>query len=513
MLNKLGFMLFILAISKTSWCCETNSQGFINLAVSTPHLTYFSYGVNTVKDYLPFTTIKNCQLTYSQNKYVMIALGPEVVDANDKIRGTNFNRQYLESKCSIKNNPLKDFSTYEKRKKIFEKKWKYINECSEVQVTELGKMPLAYPLDQEGCKIKVISPQSVSFNGGYCFFKPRIDSQFKVDLKISERCKSIEGYKNSEINLQDISGDISFYTSKEYIGDLIDLDALSSTSIRLSTNPLLPVIKPNDDFGVLKPLFPADFALNDIHLGKIEFNPFTDQFVEIATPFVVSNICSEIKIDGIKSSYCDYAIPFAAEIFLKNEKGESIYSWFDGGVASAQWQGIINGQGFQIAKEMLPTGKNYELEVVFSDPYFDFNYFKKRIQSKINSTRIPLPSISKDGSINEIPEVRKIEELESIPTIDPIDIRESKDTLAGVNKSRKRLEEFFSTTMFPPIYEQACILDKGICQKFKKYFLKFKANFYLNPDYSISKLKIKRDSKLLEPYEKEIAIQPEYQCN
>ncbi len=511
---KSNFIFFALSlvICPILLACKVWSPGDINIAISTADKKFFSYGLKQLQLEKTFLEIKDCQESASKNNFIMIAFGPEVLDVSDKIRGTNFNRQYVESKCFLKNNPLIEVVSNSTKKKIFDQKWKYIQNCVSIEVTELGSSALSYEPKQEGCFVTKIDDQTAIFNGGYCFFKPSADSFMKVDLQVSKPCLAKEGYQEKDINLQDLANNMSFYLSKENKGDLNDLNGIGINSVRISTNPIQALIKPSEDYGMLRPLFPKDYPLNDLHLGKIEFNLMFDQYIKIKSPFIVSNNCKDIEYSGLKSSNCDYSIPVVANISLTNEKNIEIANWYDGGVASAQWQGLLNGEGFVLPKELLATEKNYRLDISFSDPHIDFNYFKRRIQSKLNSSNSKRPFSNPDGSLNEIPTYSEIVDGELIPEILPIVGIGFKGFFSILAEGRQRLDNYFSTSFFPPIYQSICHISSGQCQSVGKNFVHFSASFHLNSNYTLSNLVIKRESALLGNYSKAITDQPEFQC-
>lgn len=510
--KKLSFIILTCALSSPAFACKVNTPKIINMGVSTTDSQYFSYGLKSLDQEVPYSVVNGCADTAAKRKYLMVTFGPEVVEASDAIRGTNYNRQFADAYCSIKNNPLKTVMTHDQAKAAFEKKWKYIQECVEIQVTDVGTRPLSYPTDQEGCKVTPVSQKSAIFRGGYCFFKPSVDSEFNVLIGISKACQGLAAYKDLKVNLQDINANLNFYTSSQYNTDDLDLTALATTPVRISTNPVKPILTPSEDYGIVRPVFPAVFPVGDVHLGQMTFSPSGTQYIAIKTPFIVSNVCKEVEANGVKSSSCDYATPYVAEVTLKNSKNQVEATWFDGGIANAQWQGIINGEGFQVMKDAFPTNKVYRLEINFADPYYDFNYFKGRIKNKIGLVNARLPLFNNDGSIREINDFRDIEEIDQMIEVAEISSLNFKDRLLGLANGRRRLSGFFSTTMYPPIYTNACNIESGACTKLGKSFVKFVATFLLKDDYSIADLKVERESALLGSYVKNITEQPEFVC-
>lgn len=512
-MKKNVLIISMIAGSMNALACTFSSPSSINVGVSTEYKTFFSYGLKTIDETIPFAEIKNCSSTASKRKFVMVTFGPEVVDVLDDYRGINYNKEYNEpTSCNFKNNPIAKPSSSEERKMTFEKKWNFINKCIEVNVNEMGPHPLVYPKDQEGCVVTPTSTMSAKFTGGYCFFRPNPDSLYNIRLSISESCLSLNGYKLSDVELQDLNAELSAYTSSTYKDDLEDLTTLGTTPVRVSINPDKSILKPTDDFGILRPTFPANYQVNDLHLGKILFSELNNDDINISIPFIVDNFsCAKKNSKDVISSACNYSTPYTGSITLKDSKGKEILTWQDGGIAPANWQGILSGEGYRINKDLIPSNQNYSLEIEFSDPQFSFNSFKKRITHKIGHLNATLPVMSREGTINEISDIRILDEIDKMIEVEPLGVLDFKNPLLSLANSRRRLNGYLSTSLFPPIYEKVCN-SAGSCIEADKTFANFTATFKLNSDYSISELQVTRKSDLLGPYTKTTNVQPEYIC-
>ena len=512
-MKKIFALVLLFIVGSEAFACGVSTQSYLNLAISTVEEKLFSYGVKAIDENVPSAVVSNCRETAAKRRFVMITFGPEMIGQNDSIRGTNFDRIFTnEASCSISNNPLKKIQSIESVSAKFDSRWKFINECVEVNVTELGPRPLSYPADQVGCKIKKNSDKSITFGGGFCFIKPSPDSEINVSINVKEACKGLQGYKDHAVELQDMEAGFNFYTSSTYKDEITDLSAFGSSTLRLSVNPSNSLFRTSDDFGILRPTFPADYAINDVHLGKIEINELNDKTVTLKTPFIVSNFCKSVEKNGLKSSVCDYATPYIGEVKLINSKGQTEATWFDGGLAPAQWQGILNGEGQAFSRDVLKAGQSYKIEVSFSDPYFEYNSFKKRLKSKIQRLNIRFPELYIGGSISEIPDLGNITDTDHMIEVGAVGEINFPANIPGLSNERKRLGAFFSTTLFPPIYEKACHPETGECEKVGTEFVKFTATFKVGSDYSISGLEVDRKSKILGSYKKKITEQPEYIC-
>ena len=504
--------LIMLFAVNSSWACKVKSPVMLNLGSSTTDQLYFSYGAKSLLDEVPFAEITNCVQTAQQKKYLMIAFGPEVIEAEDTYRGTNFNKGFVESSCKIKNNPLENILSGELQEKNFLKKWKYIENCIEVHVTDIGSRPISVDEVQAGCTAKVVTPKSAVFKGGYCFFKPNFDSSYNVTIRVAPECTTKEFYKTNNVPFADISGNISFYTSAQNEGELGGLTAIGTHPVRVSTNIVKELMEPSDDFGVVRPTFPISYPLTDLHLGKIAINEMGSEYLAIKSPIIVDHTCRELSAAGLTSSACDYSIPVVAEVTLKDQKGHTIISWYDGGVAQAQWQGMISGEGVQILKSWLVPGQKYSLEYNFGEPHYDFNYFKGRVKNKIGLINSRLPVITMDGEIREISTIRDLEDIDDMIEVDPIAGLRLRDPIVGLATARRRLNGYFSSTMWPPIYKNVCLTSTGKCAEFNTGFAKFIATFKYGEDFSVNELQIERKSQLLGHYKKTITDQPEYIC-
>ncbi len=505
--------IFAFLLTSNVFACRVSTPKDLSIAISTNDQTYFSYQAKSVNEQIKNTEISNCTETANKRKFLMLAMGPEIVDGSDTARGTNFNGEYKKSSCDVINNPLNLTLTETEKENIFKSRWNFIRNCVEIHVSENGRSNLSAPENQEGCKLQFLNNKSAFFKGGYCFFKPAQDSNYIISYQISKECQNSDFYR-SGIDLQELTANISFYTSSNFKDDLNDLTGIGTMPLRISINPIKEVLTPSDDFGILRPTFPSDYPMSDLHLGKISFTKVSDTFIVLKTPFVVDNFCHKtLSKNGLSTSACHYATPIASMIELKDETGTVLLNWMDGGVAPANWQGIIEGEGIQFHSGTLLPNKMYTLEYVFTDPYYDFNLLKNINRSKIGLINTKLPTFDRDGKLKEIDEVKTISILDEMLELNPIDEIDFSKRLLGLSAQRKRLNNYFSTSMWPPMYERVCNPTTSKCKKNEKEYIKFIAKFRLDNELNISELNVKRESTLFAGYNKTIEKQPEYQCN
>jgi len=506
-------LAFISMFASSAYACSVTSESYVKLAISTVEEKIFSYGTKTIDENLSGAVISNCRDTAAKRRFVMITFGPDVTEADDSIQGTNFDRAFSSNEsCSIHNTPLSKIQSRADLKSDFDNKWKFINKCVEITVVELGPRPLSYPSDQSGCEITRLSSQSAVFNGGFCFFKPFPESQLNISFGVKDECKNLKGFKDYGVELQELGVGINYYTSSAYKDDINDLSAFGTSSMRISINPDRSLLVPSEDFGILRPTFPGDYPLSDIHFGKISIKD-QGQKLLINTPLIVNNFCKKVEKKGLVSSVCNYATPYVGEVNLFNSKGKVEATWFDGGIAPSQWQGIINGQGKNLNKDILKAGENYKVEITFSDPNFEFNSFKNNIVSKFSTIYRHFPSLFSGQGVTDIPDFGSIGEIDGMLEAGGISEIVFPTNIGDLNNQRKRLNGYFSTSMYPPLYTQACQTETGKCEKVGKPFVRLIAKFKVNDDYSISEIEVERVSKLLGSYKRKITEQPEYICN
>lgn len=438
----------------------------------------------------------------------MVAFGPEVIEWEDLFRGVNFNGEFAESRCHIQNNPFKEVMTHERKLNEFKDKWSFIRSCVEVHIEDEGPQPLNAPATQVGCKLTRFGKQKAMFNGGFCYFKPNYGSSYLVQFNIKKECLSQSGMNSLGINSYDITSALNFYISGDASGVSTNLKALSNTPVRISVNPSKELMTPSDDFGILYPTFPDEWAIPDVHFGDLKVTKLFEGRGKIEYSFLADNNCAKKCSGSFCQSRCDYAQPVVAEMSLYKElssgKKEFLTSWYEGGVAPAHFQGFIRGIGFEVGSDLLEEGSIYTLEVNFQDPKFDFERFKKRLQNRLNTIDQQLGRISRSNipQVQEIPYINTGREFPEFTGIPNLVFGRSLDT---VSQAVNRLRSYFSFKLWPPYYARACgeLGCQGIDDKLFSLKTKFKLGTVNQEDqsYKIEILSTSRKSKIASSYE------------
>lgn len=509
-------ILPILLFATTSWACQVQRIGAVNLAIShTTESTVYYNEERTIPN-LPQFRASNCSQAAMNGQFLMIALGPEVVDYEDTVKGVNFTKDFGYKRCEMTGHPFVRANDHEVRKEKFNQDWKLIQSCLEVTVEDEGNQPLQLPAKQPGCEMQRLSTHKMSFNGGFCFVKPNFASSYLLKLQIKKECQNLETFAGLGINNLDLFGAINLYLAGDASGNSGSLKALSNLPIRLSVNPQTNIIPSSDDYGIEYPTFPENWSMPDIHFGKVSVNPLGNGMVQLETQLLVNNNCPKVCKDKVCQSACDYAQPVIAEnsLYEKTNKGlELITTWYDGGIAPARFQGFIKGIGFEVAESLIEDGKTYVIESNMYDPKYDYERFKKRIQSRLNTIEQQLGRISNSSipAIQEIPRIHVTRDLPGISTIPGLVFERSLD---NVDRAVDQLRSYLSFKLWPPYFSKVC--NGSACEVIKDPMLTLKAEFKIlgrtAEKLDLSMLSIKRDSYIVPKYEMNNLHKLEIKC-
>lgn len=516
------FLFSFFSIHFSSYACKVVTPRDFAFASSLKEHDYFAYNSNSIIQELPYSSVINCSQTAIRNKFLMIGFGPEVLEVSDSLRGSSFNGDFRNSGCRINHSTLKSPITFENKKSIFQKRLKYLNQCVQIQVSDFSKKPISYPANQKGCQVTQVAPHQVLFSGGYCFFKPNLDSEYNVQVRIKEQCLKREEFESNKLDLLDFYNSLNFYIAGDASGKSEDLTAIGASTVRLSVNPINEIVKESDDFGVMRPTFPSQWIVSDINLGKIQIGT-RDNHGFIRSSLLVDNNCKESCLRGVCSSPCHYFTPFVGEFVIsewskKKGKYEEMARWFDGGVAPGKWQGLIEGEGFELQTSQFTAGNKYKLDVSFEDPKMSFGYMKGQIKNRIGLIHRRYTPIRREGAIDEIPVVRELGELDNIPVLPVIGGIDFTRPLNGLLETRRRFINLFNSHFWPPMYESACDVNLKNCTNNFSNLVNLSATFTLEsiPDdvnnFAITNLEIERKSKFLNSYKIKILNQPEVDC-
>ncbi len=518
---KLSLLLFLCIHFSKIFACEVNTPERFSISISPQAGDFYFYGAST--QYIPNTKIEisNCSKASREKKYMMLAFGPQNLEFTDRIGIYDFTNQYRNSGCYIKDTFFKENRDYIRRKNDLNEKWHTIKSCFEVALKDVRNEKIEFPQNQPGCKIQVLSPNEVSFNGGICFFRPQTNSQYEVSFKVKDVCRDYEHIKKMGLTQFDFQSILNFYLAGDASGTSVDLNAIGSFPIRFSISPENKLIPLSDDFGPNVPQFPSYLELPDLHLGELELEKSIPGKIHIRPTFWVDHNCSKKCTDNFCQSVCDYAQPLSGRVELIKMNGEMeqeiLDQWYDGAVTQPRFQGELKGSGKEIDESLLIPNTKYRLKMNFSDPKADFEEFKALISQKLGKLplsplRLGRGSIPEIGRIQEIPNRGKIPTLSSIPDIN-FDYRFSEK----FDEKIRAFSNQFNYQAWPPYISKVC--NNKICSTLsKKNYLTLTVDFtFLGQELQEGKFMIKydklsRNSTLSERYEILKPVFPMIKC-
>lgn len=512
-----------LLITFKSFACEVSLPDQFSLSSSTKEETFFSYSVSRTNSEIPYLRAFNCSKLAMSNKFLMIAFGPQNLEFSDRVGIYDFSNDYRNSGCFIKNSPFKRSNSFEERKKYLNEKWNYIKSCYRISVEDEGNQPLNMPRVQNGCQYTRTGSQKMSFNGGYCFVKPGFGSSYLIKFNLKEECKKSDSIKNLDIKVSDLEAMLNIYSSGDATGASIDLTAISSFPVRLTISPDEKVLTPSDDFGIMTPQFPGQYAIPDIHAGFPEAKIVGINRIQLNVPLWVDNSCKEKCTGNTCQSICDYAQPIVGNVeyyeLHRDRKPEFLTSWYTGGVAQPKYQGEISGVSFEIPSELIKVGSTYRFKIGFNDPKYDFERFKNRIRSKLAELDQSIGNIGKTG-INEVPEIVQVNQITTLPYINGIHgINFAQNMMNTVESAVSSLRNYLSFKLWPPYYESICSPENtSLCHGIKDNYIDISMDVKVigmneeENSFIFKVVKISRKSDLLESYEKTDPAFPEITC-
>jgi len=412
-------------------------------------------------------SLVGCRPTINQ-KYLRITSGVIQHYLNASVFRVSDSNQLEFDQCSIKNSPLKSPQSIESKEKLYNEKSVFYRSCIRQLVSDKSENGIIVGENQKNCQVKRINKNQVEILGGVCHFKIQLDSEFFFFNRVNKACEKKDFYVKNKVKPQDISASISYSTVKTYKeNEESELQFFGSTQVHLSAAPygILPI---SDSMGIGKPDWPSIYSFPDINLGKLELITRGEN-LHINFPFLVDNTCKEICKDGLCSSACNYMAPIAGEVvfseILPNGKADYIKSTYMGGVAQANWQGMLpSATSLVINKydQLVSENKTYQLDIYFDDPKIDYMMLQKQFNKVIGSIN---PNFGQfDGTL--IAEIDNINEGDVIPLGPTIGMYQRQATIPNsIQDALKLLEEMLNLKSWPPFYESLCNSDYSTCKK------------------------------------------------
>ncbi len=501
---KLFLSLTLFALTWNSFACKPSAPREINVHVDLEKGIRKFYTSKRLLDERPNLSLDSCRDLANSKKYIMLGLGLENLVLTNDTMGFNFTPQEETLDCKLENNPFSYQETREDRFANNQRKREFFDRCVVVQVTEFNKnVELRYPEKQSGCDIKKVSKWSVDFSGSYCFFQPYPESEISVHLDLKQECIKKETLAQKKTTLSDYTALLNTYIAGDPSGFSPDLTALTTTSVRLSMTPTSDILPLNDDFGSDRPRWPTTWEGADIHFGELDIVSFDDSYDEIKLPLVANTHCERKCVGNLCSSPCDFAQPIVGEFTLYENVGgkrEFIKLWHDGSVASPNYQGLLHGMGVTVPKNVLETGKNYEIEAIFREPELDFRYFSGRVNRELRFQQNYIGPLARSGNINLVPQISTIGTPGNIPEVPVIrNLSFENSELDGLSRALNTWQAKLDNTFWPPFFDQMC--GAGNCLASGTGFVKLNFKFTLDKNrsggFEVKVQKVTRDSNIV----------------
>lgn len=493
----------------------------------------------------------------TKKKFVQISHGVNHDYIENSTSTTALSDNFVPSICKLVPMPFKSEMTRKEEKAVYLEKLNFINSCFETYVTATNGETLSYPETQIGCEITPISKSKVKYSGNLCYFDIKRSYNFIVELKFKKECTQKEFYKKNKISTQDLVSQLEFNTVNSSDGSGDGIKTVGSTSIRISIDPSSETMITSDDYGRANPLFPGTWVIPDVHFAKPIIESNGSRRSSLFLPFAVDNRCKKTCVDGICSSPCHYSSPVAAEVelyeipvlkpeppvtptcyltesgevvcseieppkFLKrnatNKRAEFLKSFYNGGVAQGNWQGIIAGNRIEL-DDQIQTGKRYRVIAKFRDPKLDYLFLMDLYRSQLGS--IPNLRDAQDGVIEGIGGA-SMDVLSSIGNMLNIaNIRSSSSGDSPLSQAIRKFQSLFSYHSWPIYVDRVCDQSLKNCKKpEKKENLQIAMEFTVGQldeygEYKLRDIKVSRKSPILKTYKKKISINdfPEIECS
>jgi hypothetical protein len=166
--------------------------------------------------------------------------------------------------------------------------------------------------------------------------------------------------------------------------------------------------------------------------------------------------------------------------------------------------------------EFLKMGRTYRLIMSFNDPKLDFDFLKNEYRSLLQSAGQNPGPITSSG-IPSVPEVRGIEPTSQLPEI--VEVQPLNFATRITDAFEVLLSEFsgnFRFSYWPPYFKKVCGLSG--CLPVSSDYLTLIQDFKVisfnetNNKYSMEVLRVKRESRLLDAYEKVNPLMPKILC-
>ena len=515
-LTALFLVLFLCDLLDARACAVNSPQRKYEINASYETGAVIHYGEAGEIDFSP-VTVSGCEK--STDKFVMITLGAEQAEISSDIIAIGGDGKLMDNHCSLDKSPFARKIEFKDRLEEFQKKFRFLQMCTTVKVTETGHAQLGLPPVQPGCTVTKIDARTATFSGFYCFFKPYADTNLVIEPMLKPECATREYLKSVGVEPRDLPSDLGVYLAGDATGYSVDLKPLHSMNVHFSISPGSELLKTTDGDGWSPVKWPAQWE-SDLHMGEVKLSGGPDDTYNVELSLLVENICRTSCRDGLCSSPCHYSLPVAGEVTLyaleKTGRREALASWYQGGAAPPLWQGILRGTPQLLSGIHIDDDATLEIEARFGDPQSDYSFFKSAYKNFSIATstagvagRDPLPRVPGISIQKKIPVAPGGPALRG-----PVTGHEYE----GLGSALKVLRSAFSSALWPPYYDKVCDAISGRCvlptvsDDITTVTTRFRVHHTTGRSYDVTPIETRRKSLVFDSYRKVITSFPQVRC-
>lgn len=460
-----------------------------------------------------------------QDQYFLIRSGVKSFSTNSR-RSTTYFRPIEEGVCQIENSYDPEFILGNSDAAINEKT-RIFRTCLSFKVTDPTGGLIEFESTQLNCQIKRINDSTVLVPGGDCFIKIKPGQILNLIPSPNPDCLDRRFLAEKKITPMEIVTQLEtfIYPEKEIGKVFQETKALWEKKFFLNLNSGKELIESVAKEDLTNRLFnrPAHLIYPDIMISDLKLvNQSEDGAGIIDLGFLLSGFGAQDSCtQGLCSNYQNYDYPFTplAVISLinpRNGKKEELGSTYLGGRIPSKWTGELRAMTF-ISDFTFEKGKKYAIDLIFSDPTYDFQQFANTFKSKLrietlNHSALVVGRSTFDGFRRNVPGLRTVG---GVAAFDPTEL--FKGIPSGMLEDLPRIFESLADETFPPEYTQVCN-KSGKCRDARK-----DNNLNISIEFEVTgldgatveigdTLTIERKSPLLTSYKKTITNKPAIKC-
>lgn len=461
------------------------------------------------------SVVERCQP--NAGKYLMISSGIRVPSLNSDTADISFDGTYFPNACSVKHYLDQPLQTFEQKKANFDVQYRFLRQCTHIQIYDTDKRHIGFKYDQPSCKVTALQDGILRLDGEYCFVQISPANRFAIQVVLNDECRKPETLNSLGISAQDLEGVLNTYVVGDDSGLSTDIDPLGSNRFRFYIQPNSSLLPLSEVFDEQTPRFVTTFNA-DLHMGSVRVRGQNNVwFLDLAL------LARNTSPDTCKNSECvkvsNFSVPVVGEVELfrkMRNRFESIDSWWFASLLESNFEGILRNPERNIMDLNLSQGDEMRVTVTFVDPFEDFNLFVSQIQQFL----IDLKGVQGTPGIDVIQSISPLAQLIGLNYLDGLPNLRSPDMTGELEKVLDALNRFGQNSQWPSYFERVCSSDLKKCVRAgrSKFYLKLALDFKIGQGETdtghlvLEELKVTRDSKVDGSYSKAVTSLPEVVC-